>query len=325
MKRACITATGMAVPSKVLTNDELSKIVDTTDEWIRTRTGMVQRYVTNGHEASSDIALAASRQALESAGMAPNELDAIILATITPDYIFPSTACVLQSRLGAGSCAAFDLSAACTGFVYALSVADGFIASGAFQKILVVGVDLLTKTVNWHDRGTSVLFGDGAGAVVVEPSGDKGVLGSTLHANGDLAELLYQPCGGSRIPMSHEALDKGKQYIVVKGREIYRHATSCMPEAVLEVLQKCGKTLEDVKLIIPHQANLRIIEAVGQRLNLPIEKFYINIQKYANTSAATVPIAIHEALLDGSIREGDLVVTVSFGAGLTWGANLIQF
>ncbi len=325
MMKAYITATGMAVPEKVLTNNDLSELVETSDEWIRTRTGMVQRHVTQNGEASSDLALLASQQALKEAGLTPNDLDAIIVATITPDYIFPSTACVLQSKLGIHSCAAFDISAACTGFIYALSTANGFIASGMFKRILVVGVDVLTKTVDWKDRGTAVLFGDGAGAAIVEGSETKGVIASALHANGDHVELLYQPAGGSRTPMCHEAIDRGDQYIVVKGREIYRHATVCMPEAVMEVLASCGKEKEEVDLIIPHQANMRIIEAVAQRLGIPLEKFYINIQKYANTSAATVPMAIHEARHDGTIKDGDLVGLCSFGAGLTWGANLLQF
>lgn len=326
MKQAHITATGMAVPERLVTNEDLAELVDTSDEWIRTRTGMVQRYVSSPEEASSDLALTASQNALAAAGLQPNDIDAIILGTITPDYIFPSTACVLQSRLGiTNQCAAFDLSAACTGFIYTLSVADAFIRAGTFQRILVVGVDMLTKTVNWEDRGTAVLFGDGAGAAIVEPSEDKGIIASALHANGDLVDLLYQPGGGSRCPMSQEALDKNTQYIVVRGREIYRHATQGMPEVTLEALEKAGKSVEDVALIVPHQANLRIIEAVAKRLDLPLEKFYLNIQKYANTSAATVPMATHEALEDGSIKEGDLVVMVSFGAGLTWGANVVQF
>lgn len=325
MPRAKITATGMAVPERVLTNDDLAEIVDTSDEWIRTRTGMVQRHVTTDAEAASDIAYVAAKRALEDGGYDPKDIDAIVLGTITPDYIFPSTACVLQNRLGANGCAAFDVSAACTGFIYALTTANGLIAAETFKRILVVGVDVLTKTVDWKARETAVLFGDGAGAAVVEPSNDKGVMGSVLHADGKLVELLYQPAGGSRTPMSHEAIEAGGQYIIVKGREIYRHATQCMPEAVLEVVEKCGKTLEDVDLVVPHQANMRIIDAVAKRLKLPIEKFYINIEKYANTSAATVPMATHEALKDGSIKEGDLVVMVSFGAGLTWGATLVQF
>ncbi len=325
MPRANITATGMAVPERVLTNDDLAEIVDTSDEWIRTRTGMVQRHVTTDAEAASDIAYLAAKRALEDGGYDPKDIDAIVLGTITPDYIFPSTACVLQHRLGANGCAAFDVSAACTGFIYALTTANGLIAAETFKRILVVGVDVLTKTVDWKARETAVLFGDGAGAAVVEPSEEKGVVSSVLHADGKLVELLYQPAGGSRTPMSHEAIEAGGQYIIVKGREIYRHATQCMPEAVLEVLEKCGKTLEDVDLVVPHQANVRIIDAVAKRLKLPIEKFYINIEKYANTSAATVPMATHEALKDGTIKEGDLVVMVSFGAGLTWGAALVQF
>jgi len=266
-----------------------------------------------------------SRQALEAAGITAQDLDAILLATISGDYVFPATACVVQYKLGLRDCMAMDLSAACTGYIYGLSMAQAYIESGMYSNILLIGVDVLTKVVDWSDRSTCVLFGDGAGATVIQPNEDRGVLGTVLGADGGAAELLYQPCGGSRVPISNEAINHKKHYLYMNGREIFKHAVRVMSQTCLNVLEKCGKSLDDVDLVIPHQANLRIIEAVAKRLGVSMENFFINVEKYANTSAATIPMALHEALEQGRLHEGDLVLFVSFGGGLTWGASLVQY
>ncbi|HOJ60068.1 MAG TPA: beta-ketoacyl-ACP synthase III [bacterium] len=325
MVRAYIVSTGMAVPDRVLTNHDLEKIVDTSDAWIRERTGMAERHVSDENTAASDLALPASRDALRAAGISPDDLDAILVATISGDYVFPATACVLQHKLGASHAMAFDLSAACTGYIYGLSVAQAYIESGRYKNILLVGVDMLTKVVDWTDRNTCVLFGDGAGATVIQPRERGGVLDTVLGSDGSAAELLYQPCGGTRVPISHEAIDRKKHFLYMNGREIYKYAVREMVQSCHEVLKRCGKTIEDVRLIIPHQANNRILEAVAQRLGVSMDRLFINIEKYANTSAATVPIALHEALQQGRLHEGDLALLVSFGGGLTWGASLVQF
>lgn len=325
MVRANIVSTGMAVPDRIINNMDLEKMVDTSDQWIRERTGMFERHVCDSNIAASDLAYDASRQALDSAGITANDLDAILVATISGDYIFPATACVVQHRLGAKNCMAFDLSAACTGYIYGLSVAQAYIESGLYKNILLVGVDVLTKTVDWTDRSTCILFGDGAGATVIQPSETKGVIGTVLGSDGGAAEALYQPCGGSRIPISEEAIRQGKQFLYMDGRSIFKQAVRVMAQTCLDVLDQCNLTLDDVALIVPHQANLRILEAVAKRLNVDMERMFVNIEKYANTSAATVPIALHEALQQGRLKEGELALFVSFGGGLTWGANLVQF
>lgn len=314
----------MAVPSRVLTNFDLEKMVDTSDQWIRERTGMSERRVSDENTAASDLALEASRQALERAGAAPESLDAILVATISPDYFFPATACLVQSRLGAKNAMAFDLSAACTGFIYGLSVAQAYIESGMYRNILLVGVDLLTKVVDWTDRNTCVLFGDGAGAVVIQP-GETGVLGTVLGSDGASAELLYQPGGGSRLPLTEELVRDKKHCLYMNGREIFKQAVRVMAQTGLEVVKRCGHSLEDVDLVIPHQANLRIIEAVANRLGVSMDRFYLNVHKYANTSAATIPMAMHEALEEGRLKPGGMALMVSFGGGLTWGASLARF
>ena len=325
MVRAHIVSTGMAVPEKVINNYDLEKIVDTNDEWIRERTGMFERHVSDENTAASDLALQASKQALDNASISPKEIDAILVATISPDYVFPATACVLQNALKAKNAMAFDLSAACSGYIYGLSIAQAYIESGRYKNILLVGADVLTKVVDWTDRNTCVLFGDGAGASIIQPNGTAGVLDTVLGSDGSAVELLYQPCGGSRIPISEEAIRQKKHYLYLNGREIFKYAVRAMHQACIDVLKRCNRKIDDVALIIPHQANTRIIEAVAQRMEVPMEKFYLNIEKYANTSAATIPITIHEALQDGSLKAGDLALLVSFGGGLTWGASLIQF
>jgi len=323
--RAHIVSTGMAVPERVVTNYDLEKMVDTSDQWIRERTGMFARRVSDEKTAASDLALAASRQALEGAGIEPGDLDAILVATISPDYVFPATACVLQHKLGLKQTPAFDLSAACSGYIYGLSVAQAYIESGRYKNILLVGADVLTKVVDWTDRNTCVLFGDGAGATVIQPNGTTGVLDTVIGSDGSAVELLYQPCGGSRIPISEEAIRQKKHYLYLNGREIYKYAVRAMSQAAVEVLKRCDRTIADVALIVPHQANIRIIEGVAKRLDVPLNKFYLNIEKYGNTSAATIPIALHEAIAEEKLKAGDLVLLVSFGGGLTWGASLVQF
>lgn len=326
MVLAHIVSTGMAVPQRVLTNHDLEKIVDTSDSWIRERTGMYARHVSDETVAASDLAYEASQSALEKAGINPEDLDAILMATVSGDYSWPATACILQHKLGAKNAMAFDLSAACSGFVYGLSIAQAFIESGQYKNILLVGVDLLTKVVDWSDRNTCVLFGDGAGAVIVQPNDSKGVLCSELGADGSASELLGQHCGGSRVPITPEAIAQKKHFLFMNGKEIFKSAVRVMAQTCFKVLERCHKSIDEVSLIIPHQANTRILDAVAQRLGLKLEeKFFVNIEKYANTSAATIPIALHEALQQGRLKEGDLVIFVSFGGGLTWGANLIQF
>ncbi len=325
MNRACIVSTGMAVPDKVINNFDLEQMVATSDEWIRERTGMFERHVSDPDTAASDLAVEASKQAIAAAGTTAEELDAILLATISGDYVFPATACVVQYKLGIRDCMAMDLSAACSGYIYGLSMAQAYIESGMYKNILLIGVDVLTKVVDWSDRSTCVLFGDGAGASIIQPHESRGVLRTVLGADGAAAELLYQPCGGSRIPISNQAIDQKKHYLYMNGREIFKHAVRVMSQTCLQVLENCGKTLDDVALVIPHQANMRIIEAVAKRLGLSMDRFFINVEKYANTSAATVPMALHEALEQGRLNRGELVLFVSFGGGLTWGASLVQY
>ncbi len=326
MVRAHIVSTGMAVPEKIINNFDLEKIVDTTDQWIRERTGMFERHVTDKDTAASDLALLASRQALEMGGIEPRELDAILVATISGDYAWPATACILQHKLGAKNAMAFDLSAACSGYIYGLSVAQAYIESGLYKNILLVGVDLLTKVVDWTDRNTCVLFGDGAGATILQPNGSAaGILGTLLGADGSTADLLCQPCGGSRVPISEEAIREKKHFLYLNGREIFKHAVRVMTQTCHDVLKQCGLTLDDVKTVVPHQANIRIIEAVAQRLGLPMDRFFVNVEKYANTSAATIPIALHEAREQGILQSGDRALLVSFGGGLTWAGGVVQF
>ncbi|MFH1743542.1 MAG: beta-ketoacyl-ACP synthase III [bacterium] len=323
--RARILGTGIGLPERIMTNHDLAQIVDTNDEWIRERTGVIERRVSDSETASSDLAFIAATQAMERSGTPPEEIDAVLVATITPDHIFPATACLLQDRLNAKNALAFDLSAACTGFLYGLSVAQAYIESGRYRRVLVVGVDTLTKTVDWGDRATCVLFGDGAGAAVLGPDPEKGVLHTVLGADGHYSDLIIQNAGGSRIPMSREAIDSGQHYIRVKGREVYRHAVTVMTSVALDCLSQCGLAKDDIRWLIPHQANLRIIEGVSQRLEVPMDRFIVNVQRYANTSAATIPIALHEALVDGRISDNDYVLMVSFGSGLTWGASVARF
>ena len=321
-----IISIGSAVPDGVLTNSDLEKIVDTSDEWIRTMTGIVERRICGEGEATSDYAIKAARVALERANLEPKDIDLIILATCTGDMPLPATACLVQAALGCEGTPAFDLAAGCSGFVYGLATADAFVRSGAYKRVLVIGADLLTKVMNWADRGTCILFGDGAGAAVVAPvdEGD-GFLTFELGADGSGADSLKIPGGGTRNPLTHEGLDAHADKIYMEGREVFKFAVKIQCEATERVLAKCGMSTADLDLVVPHQANTRVIESAVKRLGLPPEKFFINLQKYGNTSAASIPLAIDEAIGEGKIKKGDTVVTVGFGAGLTWAAGVMKW
>ncbi|MBU5444213.1 beta-ketoacyl-ACP synthase III [Paenibacillus sp. MSJ-34] len=319
-----ILGTGKYVPDRVLKNADLEKMVDTNDEWIVSRTGMKERRIAAPDQATSDLAFHAAQAALRSAGITAEQLDLIIVATITPDMAFPSTACILQDRLGAKKAAAFDLSAACSGFIYGLATANNFIATGMYEYVLVIGADCLSRITDYTDRNTCVLFGDGAGAAVLGavPEG-RGFRSFELGADGSGGELLNLKGGGSRMPASIESVEGRNHYIYMAGSEVFKFAVRIMGNAAEEALKKAGMTKEDINLLIPHQANNRIIQASLSRLNLPEEKCMINLPKYANTSAASIPLALAEAAEEGRMREGDCVVLVGFGGGLTWGASVI--
>ncbi len=323
---AAIKGTGAAIPQRVITNGELEGIVDTSDEWVFSRTGIRERRIADPGENTSDLALTASRQALEAAGVAPEQLDLIIVATVTPDMPFPATACLLQSKLGATKAAAFDLETACSGFIYGLSVGSQFVQTGAYRYVLVVGAEILSRITDWTDRSTCVLLGDGAGAVVLGPATDgSGILSSYLGADGTGADLLYQPGGGSKHPASSETVDARMHFVKMNGREVFRFAVKIMGDAAQRALAQCGMTLDDVSFYIPHQANYRIIEASARRFGLPMDRVYVNIDRYGNTSAASVPVALHEAHQAGRIKAGDVLLLVAFGGGLTWGASVIRW
>jgi 3-oxoacyl-[acyl-carrier-protein] synthase-3 len=330
MKRGRIIGTGRSVPARILTNKDLEEFVDTTDEWIFTRTGIRERRVAGPDESLSTFALPAAQAALDMAGVAGKDVDLVICATVTPDTPFPATANLIQDRIGAARAASFDLSAGCTGFVYALGVAQRFIESGASKNALVIGGEVLTKIMDWTDRTTCVLFGDGAGAVLVQAHDDdtedgRGVIGSALHSDGSLGDLICIPGGGSKMPISPEVFDARLAYIKMKGNETFKIAVRSLVEVSDEALTQCGLGHQDVAWFIPHQANQRIIDAVGQRLEVRDGHTYVNIDRYGNTSAASIPIALDELNRDGKIQEGDVLLFSAFGAGLTWGANVVRW
>jgi 3-oxoacyl-[acyl-carrier-protein] synthase-3 len=322
---AGILGTGYYVPQTVLTNFDLEKTLNTSDEWIRTRTGIRERRIASTTEATSDLALLAARSALRSAEVDPSAIDLIIVATCTPDFIMPSTAAIIQAALPAPKAAAFDINAVCSGFSYALDIATNMLNSGAYKKAVVIGADIMSRTVDWTDRGTCILFGDGAGAVVMGPVEDGGVLGSVLRANGDGAMMLCIPSSGSRLAEAALPGMPAGDKMYMNGKEVYKFAVHVMGEAALEALALCGLTSADVSLFIPHQANIRIIESAAKRLDLPMSKVFVNLDRYGNTSAASIPIALAEACEQARIHHGEIVVTVGFGAGLTWGANVIRW
>lgn len=321
-----IVGTGRATPRTCISNHDLARLMETSDEWVRSRTGIAQRYVLASGESLVDIAAAACRSALERAGLGPADLDAIIVGTVSSEYGFPSFACQLQQRLGAPSMPAFDIAAACSGFVYALTVADATMRAGQWQRVLVVGADALSTMVDWTDRKTAVLFGDGAGAAVVafEP-GPRGVLNSVLHSAGDRWDLLSVRSCGPRSPLDAEVKRASAEAIRMRGQELFKVAVKSMEDVTRRVAETAGVSLEEVALIVPHQANLRIINAVAERLGISPDKVFTNIDRYGNTSAASVPIALDEALEAGRVHDNDLVMLNACGGGLTWGANLVRW
>jgi len=325
--RAIITGYGSFAPAKRLTNDELARMVDTSDEWITSRTGIKVRHIATDNETTAFLATEAAKRALTVAKLDARNVELIIVATITPEMVFPSTASFVQRALRARKAWVFDLAAACSGFVYGLSIVQQFIESGRLKNALVIGAETLTKITNWGDRTSCILFGDGAGAVVLEQSEDKhkGIMYSTMSSDGDRWEALNCQAYGSRYPADKKLDDPKKIYMEIKGREVYQQAVRRIIEAVSDCLNHCGLSIDDIGMLISHQMNARIIESAAKRLNLPDEKVYINITEYGNTSAASVPIAFDECVRAGKIKEGDIVIFVAFGAGLTWGANVIQF
>jgi 3-oxoacyl-[acyl-carrier-protein] synthase-3 len=323
---AAITGWGMAVPERVLTNADLERIVNTSDEWITTRTGIRERRVVGPNESTSTLATEAARRALDCAGLAPTAIDLIILATCTPDRPFPATACTVQANLGIPGIGAFDLAAACSGFVYGLSVATSMIRSGAARNILFIAADIFTHYINWHDRNTCVLFGDGAGAVVLQPSdAPYGQLSCVLGASGKDEDLMAVDSGGTRLPATPELLEQGRQYVYMNGREIFKLAVRGMGDSSLQVIGEAGLTPDDITLVLPHQANLRIIEATAKRLNMSMERVFVNLDRYGNTSAATIPIALVEAAEQGRFKDGDYLLLTAFGGGLTWASSVVRW
>ena len=325
--RAIIGGTGSALPARELSNDDLTKMVETSDDWITTRTGIKLRRIANDSETTAQFATAAARNALAAAGLAPEEIELIIIGTITPEMVFPSTACFVQSALGAKNAWAFDLSAACSGFVYSLSIAQHFIESGRHKNAIVIGAETLSKITDYTDRTSCILFGDGAGAVVVQRANDgkKGILYSTMASDGSGWTSLNCQAYGSRYPVSKELDDPKKVYMQINGREVYQMAVRRIVETVNECLDKCSLKIDDIAMLIPHQMNARIIESAAKRLEISEDRVFMNIATYGNTSAASIPIALDECLKGGKIKTGDIVILVTFGAGLTWGANVIQF
>jgi 3-oxoacyl-[acyl-carrier-protein] synthase III len=324
---AHIVGTGSHIPERVLTNQELEAMVETSDEWIRVRTGIRERRVAGPDEAASDMGLIASVRALSDAGVSASDLDLILVATCTPDMMFPNTASIIQTHLGASRAVCMDISAACSGFVYALETASRFIQSGAYNRVLIVGTEKMSAIVDWHDRSTCILFGDAAGAAVVcaGPPDTGGVLDSVLGSDGQLGNLLMIPAGGSRAPTSELTLREGGHFIKMAGRDVFKYAVTHMTRTINELLERNGLTSADISLVVPHQANLRIIHAIQSKLGVGDEKVFVNVDKYGNTSAASVILALDEAVRAGRVKKGDILVLVAFGAGFTWGASLIKW
>jgi len=324
--RSRITGTGSYTPQKVLTNFDLEKMVDTSDEWITERTGIKERRIAKDTESASDLGLPASKMAIEMAGIKPKDIDMIIVSTVTGDMPIPSTASILQDKLGAKNTGAFDLNAACSGFIYGLATADSFIRAGSFKKVLLVGTEVLSRFTDWEDRTTCVLFGDGAGAVILEPTDeDRGIMSCHLHSDGNLWELLYLPAGGSRNPASKETIKEKSHYIKMKGNETFRVAVRTLESLVVDTLKANRIKPSELSMLIPHQANLRIIQATANRLNLPMDRVLVNIERYGNTSSASIPIALDEAVRGGKICSGDYILLEAFGGGLTWASALIKW
>ena len=321
-----ITGTGSYVPDQVVTNEDMMKIVDTSDEWIVSRSGIRERRKIDPADATSDMATRAARKAILKAGIQPDDLDLIIVGTATPDTLFPSTACIVQNNLKAGKAAAFDLSAGCTGFIYSLTVGAQFIAAGLYKNVLVIGADALTRVTNYTDRNTCVLFGDGAGAVVLQAvKEDEGFLAFDLGADGSGGDVLCMPAGGSRKPASYETVDQHGHQIYMNGKEVFKFAVKVLGETAVKSMKEAGLTIEDIDKLVPHQANLRIIESAVKRLGIQSDKVAVNIDRYGNMSNACIPVAIDEEYRAGRIKKGDNVLLISFGAGLTWGSCIIKW
>jgi 3-oxoacyl-[acyl-carrier-protein] synthase III len=325
-----IIGTGSYLPEKVLTNDDLSKIVDTSDEWITTRTGIKERHIAADDQATSDLAAEAARRAMTAAGVTPEDIDLIVVATVTPDMFFPSTACFVQRKIGATNAVCFDISAACSGFLYALQVARHFLNAGSRTTALVIGAEKLSSLVNWEDRNTCVLFGDGAGAVVIravdaDTDAPGRVLSTVMGSDGTLSDLLKVPGGGSALPITPENAASRPNTIHMEGRETFKHAVTRMCQASEQALEMAGLTKADIAMVIPHQANARIITAIADRLGLPEEKTFVNVDKYGNTSAATIPVALDEAHRQGRIKRGNIVLLVAFGGGFTWASSVLRW
>ena len=326
MLRAKIIATGSYVPERVLTNFDLEKMVDTSDEWIMERSGIRERRIANEKEAASDLAYEAAKAAFKKADIKPKGIELIIVATVTGDMPTPATACHLQHKLGIKKAAAFDVNAACSGFLYGLSIANSFIKSGAYKRILLAGTEVLSRFTDWEDRTTCVLFGDGAGAVILEATDeDRGIVSAHIRSDGALWELLHMPGGGSINPPSKESLKNRQHYLKMKGNETFKIAVRTLESLVSRTLEENKLKASQISLLIPHQANLRIIQATAERLNIPMEKVFVNIDKYGNTSAASIPIALDEAVRQGRVRDGDYVLLEAFGGGLTWASALIKW
>ena len=321
MPYAHITGWGMAVPEPIMTNDDLAEFVDTNDQWIRERTGIRERRIAKDTDFTSTLAVDASIKAIKVANIRPTDIDLIICSTSTPEYMFPATACLIQDQIGANKAGAFDLLAACSGFIYALNMGAQAIRSGSIKSALIIGSETLSRFVNWKDRNTCILFGDGAGAFVLQASERPGgVLSAVMHSDGSGGDLLSLPGGGSRYPASETTIHEGRHYIQMDGKEVFRFATRVMASATMEALDAAGLTLDEIRWVIPHQANIRIIEAAARGLKLPMDRFIVNLERYGNTSTASIPIAMVEAIEKGQIKNGDKFVMVGFGAGLTWGA-----
>lgn len=321
-----IAGTGAYLPERILTNAELETMVDTNDEWIVTRTGVRERRIARPDEATSDMSIPAAKQALEEAGVAAEDLDLIIVGTVTPDMIFPNTACLVQSGIGATKALCFDLSAACSGFLYSLETARGLLLSGLYETALVIGADKMSAVTDWEDRGTCILFGDGAGAVVLKKTvTHRGIMATSSGADGSLGDLLVIPGGGSRCPASQESVAQHQHVVKMAGNNVFKHAVRCMTVAGRDALEKAGLTIEDVDWVIPHQANMRIVQAISDRVGIPMERFIVNLDRLGNTTAATVPLALDEGVRDGRIKRGDVLLTIVFGGGFTWGATVLEY
>lgn len=326
MVKTKISSTGSYLPNRKVTNFDIEQLIDTSDEWITERTGIKERRIAKESETTSELAYHAAKRALEKKDIKPCKLDLIIVATVSGDMPFPATACILQSRLGAKNAAAFDISAACCGFIYGMSIADSFIKSGVYKKILLVGVEVLSKFIDWTDRSTCILFGDGAGAAILEPTNsDSGIISTHLYSDGDLWDLIHIPGGGALYPTSLHTLENKYHYIKMKGNETYKVAVKILEKLVVETLKVNNLEPSNLSLLIPHQANLRIILSAAKRLGIGLEKVLINIDKYGNTSAASIPIALDEAVDSGKIKKGDYVLLEAIGAGLTWASALIKW